>query len=548
MLSSHLRAVRAAVVFVSVLVLAVPASGAGWKRINPPTQALTNFYNVSIAPTVGPGITIAWGWHASLTASSAEGIASATFTPTLADPAPAPVLGSIAAGWRSIDNDVPLISFDGGLKAIVGGWPGGDGTGFGHYAIPLDAAGNGGAPVLVGVGNDDLGLTGVLAAGRPLWANAGAGVYRDLAPTQTGIEFNPYGCCAYSATVAEDAAGNVWIAWYSNATDHTGLFMRQVDPATGNPIGDPLAVPNFAGIFDNRIPLVCSPLGAGCRVVFTHDEAAVLGDESVMSWAPGEAHATLISKISTPRGLDASYDAQGRLWVGWFDRGDSTKQKPSGYFVTRGDARGAGGVIGNVGQPTKNNGYASDWQLRVQSMGDNLLLLPTWDAGDSNIGVYAGFFGPPTDSLVPVRSPGPRDTDVQSTPNGKGFRIQVQFNVPKICAKPCSARSELRIRSGRRLYAAKPLPGDTPVVLGTRGGIALAQGLGKKIRFFLTVSKAQLLKAPFTTQGGFRVAETRLRVWIKNGTTETLYVRDGRIRVSIARIKSGALPGLAGIL
>ena len=548
MLSSHLRTARAVIVIVSALALAVPASGAGWKRINPPSQALTNFYNVSIAPQSGPGITIAWGWHASLTTASAEGLASATFTPTLADPAPAPVIGSIAAAWRSIDNDVPLISFDGGLKAIVAGWPGADGTGFGHYEVPLDAAGNGGAPVLIGRGDTDIGLTGVLVAGRPLWATAGASVFRDLTPTQTGIAFHPWTCCSYAGTVAADGAGNVWIAWYSNATDHAGLFLRQVDPATGNPIGEPLAVPNFAGIFDGRLPLVCNPLGVGCRIVFIHDEAGVVGDESVMSWAPGEAQATLISKVASPRGLDASYDAQGRLWVGWFDRGDTTKQKPSGYFVTRGNSKGVGGVIGNVGQPTKNNGYANDWQLRVQSIGDNLLLLPTWDAGDGNIGVYAGFFGPPTDSLTPVRAPGPRDADVQVTPGGKGFRIQVQFNVPKACAKPCSARSELRIRSGRRLYATKPLPGDTPVVLGTRGGIALAKGAGKKVRFYLTVSKAQLLKAPFTTQGGFRVAETRMRVWIKNGTSETLYVRDGRIRVSIARIKSGALPGLAGIL
>ena len=548
MLSSNLRAVRVIVVVVAALVPAVPASADGWKRINPASQALTNFYNVSIAPQSGPGITIAWGWHASLTTASAEGLATATFAPTPADPAPAPVLGSIVRGWRSIDNDVPLISFDGELKAIVGGWPGADGTGFGHYEVPLDAAGNGGAPVLIGGGDTDIGLTGVLAAGRPLWATAGASVFRDLTPTQTGIVFHPWTCCSYAGTVAADRAGNVWIAWYSNNTEHYGLFLRQVDPTTGNPIGEPLAVPNFAGIFDGRLPLVCNPLGAGCRIVFIHDEAGVNGDESVMSWAPGEAQATLISKVASPRGLDASYDAQGRLWVGWFDRGDTTKQKPSGYFVTRGNFKGVGGVIGNVGQPTKNNGYANDWQLRVQSIGDNLLLLPTWDAGDGNIGVYAGFFGPPTDSLTPVRAPGPRDADVQVTPGGKGFRIQVQFNVPKICATPCAGRSQLRVRSGRRLYAAKPLPGDTRVVLGTRGGIALAKGAGKKVRFFLTVSKAELLKAPFTTQGGFRVAETRLRVWIKNGNVETLYVRDGRIRVSIARIKSGALPGLAGIL
>jgi hypothetical protein len=45
------------------------------------------------------------------------------------------------------------------------------------------------------------------------------------------------------------------------------------------------------------------------------------------------------------------------------------------------------------------------------------------------------------------------------------------------------------------------------------------------------------------------VAETRLRVWYTaKGSREALSVRDGRIKVSIARIKSGQLPGLSGIL
>ena len=94
-----------------------------------------------------------------------------------------------------------------------------------------------------------------------------------------------------------------------------------------------------------------------------------------------------------------------------------------------------------------------------------------------------------------------------------------------------------------------PLPGDTKLVLGTRGKFAVKQGTKGKIRFYIKVSKAQLLKAPFSTEGASRVAETRLRVWYTaKGSKEALSVRDGRIKVSIARIKSGALPGLSGIL
>jgi hypothetical protein len=66
---------------------------------------------------------------------------------------------------------------------------------------------------------------------------------------------------------------------------------------------------------------------------------------------------------------------------------------------------------------------------------------------------------------------------------------------------------------------------------------------------FITINKAALLKTAFVTQGGFRVAETRLRVWLTEVRGRRLQtVHDGHIKVSIARIKSGKLPGLNGIL
>ena len=152
---------------------------------------------------------------------------------------------------------------------------------------------------------------------------------------------------------------------------------------------------------------------------------------------------------------------------------------------------------------------------------------------------------------LPTATPdtsGPRDVDVGVVPGSKGksFRIQVQYRVKTRCSNPCRARGELRTRTGRRTFATAPLPGDGKVVLGTRLGLKLPTT--KKVRFYITISKAALLKTPFHTEGGSRVAETRLRVWLKTPSGEVLTVRDGRIKVSIARIKSGALPGLRGIL
>jgi hypothetical protein len=146
---------------------------------------------------------------------------------------------------------------------------------------------------------------------------------------------------------------------------------------------------------------------------------------------------------------------------------------------------------------------------------------------------------------APTPAPGPPDVALQTGPGGKGFRVQVQYTVPKACTKGCAAHAQLRIRTGGRVYDVK-LPGDSPIVLGTRAGLILpAHG---KIRFYLTVSKAALLSSPFTTVGANRIAETRLRVWVKTPKGQLLTVRDGHIKVSIARIRSGALPGLKGIL
>jgi uncharacterized repeat protein (TIGR01451 family) len=144
---------------------------------------------------------------------------------------------------------------------------------------------------------------------------------------------------------------------------------------------------------------------------------------------------------------------------------------------------------------------------------------------------------PPIIDAVPVTTtlePGPNHT----------FRIQVIYTLRTPCAQPCRAHADLRTRSGPRTYA-RALPGDG-TLLGSRSGLVIPAG--KQIRFYITIDKATLMKAPFHTEGGYRVAETRLRVYLhtSHGTVTTIH--DGHIKVSIARIKSGNLPGLNGIL
>ncbi len=333
----------------------------------------------------------------------------------------------------------------------------------------------------------------------------------------------------------------MWVAWYDL---NQGMVMRQLDPTTGVPLGAPVVVPNSNTVQNNgsRVPLVCNPLAAGCRMVFTTTDA-----KSIASWAPGEPSPTVITTLGRDDRLGAfhaAYKPDGRLWVAWMvakGLGDPIAQ------FTLGDARGAGSPTYPVGLQKLGTPY----HLRLQPVGDALLMvgLFTTPGGNSGGSQWADLVGIPGATVD-------NDAARRTSPSRRGprkgtFRIQVQFRAPSQCGASCKAHAEIRNRTGVCPAAclasgAKKLPGDGAVVIGTRGTFTVPGT--KKIRFYLTVTKAALLRTPFHTEGGFRVGDTRLRVCITTSSGTVLAVRDGHIKVSIARIRSGALPGLTGIL
>jgi hypothetical protein len=218
--------------------------------------------------------------------------------------------------------------------------------------------------------------------------------------------------------------------------------------------------------------------------------------------------------------------------VAWFDR--------TNYRFTLGDERGAGGAALNAGHPP---GDAGAFGLNSLSVPDGLLLAANWFGGGRHA-IWANVVTTPPPATP---APGPRDVDLRYDKKRQRFLINVQYVLRnRSCRNPCPARAELRTRTGRRLYQVGRLPGDGRHVLGARRGIRIPRG--RKIFFYVPIKRAQLLKVPFKTIRGYRYGETRLRVWLRTPSGEVLTVRDGRIRVSIARIKSGALPNLRGIL
>lgn len=151
---------------------------------------------------------------------------------------------------------------------------------------------------------------------------------------------------------------------------------------------------------------------------------------------------------------------------------------------------------------------------------------------------------------APYPSPAiPATTDVNFNPQTGQFYIRIKYRIrepelKRLCRRGCPATLEVRSRNGRRLFGG--LPGDG-AVLGAKTGIKI-KATKRKMRIDIPINKARLRDLDFTTVGGFRVGETRTRVVLRTPAGDALTVRDGRIRVSIARIQSGALPGLQGIL
>jgi hypothetical protein len=545
----RVRAIAALAVTLAALVASVPIAGADttWTKIS------SDFNSNSVVPALGlTGSTAVVAWTQDTGPSTAD-IDTVSFTTSPTQDVIGPAATKAADTWAQIGLDIALFPAPGGAlqlvfngtHAIVTGDPlngldttlrNADGT----WAAPFFVSGGSSAP-----------STAVLSGATPLiagYATQGIEIFNASVAHAPGtsdqnLQTQLGGCCGYKPKMAIDSAGHLWIAWYSNATGATGVYVQQLDPATGAPIGAPALAPSSESSNNNSfaVALTC---GATCRVVYGNSPAA--GPSNLLvSWWPGQSAPTTIANFGgssqgAGRVVTAAYRADGRLWVAWWDG--------TTYRVTLGDANGAGGVVEDAGVPKGDPGGA--YALVGMAVGDNLLLGVDYAWAQSSTLPFAVFVNTVAPPAPVTKAPGPRDVQLQAGP-GKTFRIQVQYTLPKACtgAAACTLHAELRTRTGRRLYAVTPLPGDTKLVLGTRGRFAVPKGKKGKIRFYIAVSKSQLLKAPFSTEGNSRVAETRLRVWYTpKGGSEALSVRDGRIKVSIARIKSGALPGLAGIL
>jgi hypothetical protein len=542
-----LRAPLAAVALLAALAGSASAA-TSWTKIS--TVPLSGSTSVPALAVAGTTAVVTWEQE---TSPSTQSIISDTFQTSVAAPVAGGAPGTVASNWGEVSSLQALVPTpQGGVLIAYAGIHSLD------TADPLNAMveqqhqpdGSWSAPVPVASGASGEASTGVYGPAGPIFANNSTGAIYVVAnptvpPSLSAIDLQaplPAGSDGYSPTLALDAMGRLWIAWYTSGPSN-GVELQQLDPASGQPVAPAVQAPLSNDIDNNTLAGVALACASTCRVAYGVAPPGSSRDD-VVTWAPGEAAPTTIASLAgtnetAGRVLAASYRSDGRLWLAWFNG------KTFAYVL--GDATGAHGTVQDAGAPVGGGG--NTYAMRIKAVGDDLLMVAQFAGSDGALGMYVNTLAPP----VPVAvAPGPRQTDLQTAPGGKGFRIQVQFRVPSACKPACMAHAEIRTRSGRQQYAVAvasataPLPGDGKVVLGTRGSVKLPGG--RKVRFYLTIVKAQLLRAPFHTVGANRIADTRLRVWLTTRSGQQLAVRDGRIAVSIARIRSGALPGLSGIL
>jgi hypothetical protein len=380
----------------ALVCLPVLASAAPWQKLS--TDDVSGIDQSALV--VSGGRVIA-AWPTGSGSDLAGAVAFRGFAPTPTAPlAGAGPIALAASGFTNVSGR-PGIVVGGsplGVRVITGGTIAGNDHVY--MTPPLSEGAAGGAPAIISTalrGNiDAVGLPG----GGVVVANMENGVlhtFRDAVPVD-GFDLQAQlgGCCSYNPAIGVDGTGRVWVAWYSNATGRVGIFMQQLDAATGGPIGVPALVYQSASVSNNtsHLALACGP--ATCRIAYLQQSTAA-GPQRVATWAPGEPAPTAVSpslSIGVNGNLAAAFRADGRLWVAWYDPGVTSAR--SGYYATLGNTKGAGGERQNLKRPP---GFVDDGDLEAAALGDNLVLVGTVNTGKPRAALWTTVVQPP-DQIV----------------------------------------------------------------------------------------------------------------------------------------------------
>lgn len=176
-----------------------------------------------------------------------------------------------------------------------------------------------------GVNRADIGA-GSTKDGQPLqsWAGSlGVRVHAGLTPS-VNAEFQSLvvnNCCGNGPDVVTDGRfGTTFVGWHSDTSPKQGVYVTKLDPATGQPAGNPLLMPGTADVDRqaSRTPITGLPSAGGIFTAYPTGSGAF--PTQVRVWGVGRPKSTVLGRLGDDvslRSVGITSDPKNRLWVFW---------------------------------------------------------------------------------------------------------------------------------------------------------------------------------------------------------------------------------------
>ena len=254
---------------------------------------------------------------------------------------------TVSQGSRPGFRPNSVVAPDGGVHAEVAEYsrPSGPFEGIYEYARSPGGAWSPLGPVTTADDTGRVRPSGVYAGGTLFTTSPyifGARVFRGAAADNPGHALETQAdCSARDATLAHDAVtGAVWAAWIQSSCTARGVFVQQLDGATGQPIGAPVQPPEAAFGSDSSVPdglaFTGWPGQPGVYLAFTPGEGDRVvmwrvGDPAPISIPPRQGRINRVQLAPEPHG--------GRLWIGWVEY--TSDGAPSRLWLRQMSAPGA---------------------------------------------------------------------------------------------------------------------------------------------------------------------------------------------------------------
>jgi hypothetical protein len=257
----------------------------------------------------------------------------------------------IVSNWAGVTNASLVVGGDGNLRVFFSGLrfadindPYASGT---VYSATPPAAGTSWALAGAGAAHSSAyasDLVGAAVAGDGSivtdWATTfGTQVHVGLDPNVQNQTLQT-SCCGYQTTAATDSAtGEVYAAWYSNASDGQGTYAQRVAPSLGPKLQAPGSVTVFNGapssIGADQLTAISGRVGAGG--VYEAYGAGYPTAQTVDLWQVGSSTPTIAVKADGARHVALAKGPAGRLWLLWI--GTEAFTRPGRTEPPHGSAR-----------------------------------------------------------------------------------------------------------------------------------------------------------------------------------------------------------------